>query len=107
NIASNRNERPYDFFPIAMRDWSFAPDSGIIVGLDASGAVRSWTTADLQEHRRFEALGTNNTSFALSKSGALLAVGAQTGLVHVINLLTDVEAGKFTAGSGRVMVLGS
>jgi WD40 repeat protein len=106
NVASNRDERTYHFLRIYMRDWSFAPDSRIIVGLDASGAVRSWTTADLQENRRFEALGTDNTSFALSKSGTWLAVGTRTGRVHVINLLTDVETGTFTVGSGGVMVLG-
>jgi WD40 repeat protein len=106
NTTSNRNARGYELFPVHPLSWSFAGDGGSIIGLDSNGVVRSWATAGLQEHRRFEVLGTSNTSFALSKSGGLLAVGTQTGGVHVVHLLTDDEAGSFRAGSGSLKILG-
>jgi WD40 repeat protein/tRNA A-37 threonylcarbamoyl transferase component Bud32 len=106
NITTNRQERAYDLLPVTPNAWSFAPDSALIVGLGADGTVRSWRTTDLQETRSFEMLGDHNSSFAFSESGTLLAVGTRTGEARVINRLTGMEIGRFSAGSGMMKVLG-
>jgi WD40 repeat protein/predicted Ser/Thr protein kinase len=105
-VAPQPPESNYETLPSPMRDWTFTPDSTEIIGLDRTGALRSWEAASLREKRKIVELGTNNTSFVLSKNGMLLAVGDLTGQVRVLSLSSPREAKTFHACVGRAMVIG-
>ena len=105
SLSESAYQREVDALHHVPLDWSFSPDGEWIVAV-VDGALRCWTTADLEEDRRLEASGTHKTSISFSQSGALLAVGSEKGDVLVVHPQTAAEIHRLSTGSATVWVLG-
>jgi WD40 repeat protein/serine/threonine protein kinase len=90
DTAAIRRKQTHVTLPMAVRAWSFLPDSQAMLALDKQGRVVRWQGIDFQHSQPLLELGTNVQPVCFSGNGRFLATVSPEGTTQV----WDVQQGS-------------